>query len=1267
MANQGRTLLVLGGVLALGIGAAIWAMMSDTDSAPEAPPVKAPDAAPAHADPKSAAPAAPRVRKAGTASVFGEIRRTAGKAPIADQDVMLAPERGDAWTVRTDAQGLFRFDNVPHGGPYELSAAAKGCGTIRIPGIALDRNEQRNVGTLFLDPAVRLLVHVKSYSDQPVAGAVVEAFPIPQWVDWDWSKALAQLGQQPISVAKATTDAKGDALFAEMAVGQWTFTAKKDGYAAGGERGVELRSGQEVPPVTIYLATGHRLDGRVLAADRKPVAGALVLAGTTNSAWDFAAAPLRARTKTDAEGRYAFAALDSGDTQLWVGREGAPSPSAVVRIPLVAHYDIVLRGTGVLTGVVTSKDDEKPVEGATVRAASWESSEAESSEAQTDAEGRYTLTLTAGTINQLTVQKEGLVQVKEEVNPGMQRAAVLHEGETVVKSLKMRRGARLTGVVRSAAGPVASAHVMLVHGTPSEGYEQTAVTAGADGRYEFAAVDQGTVMVLASKEGWYLPGGSNEWWEAMQSPDQAKELKLEIPESGEVTKDLELKRGAVVEGTVTGPDGGPLAGVRVSGPEAPESAPTGADGAFRLEGVHPGPEVTFGCAKEGFTQSTHTPMAVAEDTPTTGVALRMVREARVKGTLSSRDGTPLLDARVLLAQGGEGREDPWQDQWRWQTAARVPVRPDGTYDAPMPFAPPGKLLVRAAAADRQDTDAPPVDLVEGRESYQVDVTLGPGTDLEGRVVAKKGGAPLAGAEVSIARQRSQENGMIYYAGGVQHPVWAVTDETGAFRVPHLAPGKYDVRAQAQGFVAGTAQVDLATDKSVSVEMSPEMTIEGVVSFPDGRPVAGVEVQATGGARTATFGGFDEGERSSTTDAKGAFKLRNLPEGSYTVQVSVPWGSDLNVRGKQLPDVAAGRADVKIVVEAGATISGHVVDAKGRRVTSAWISANPSPREGVDDSGNEWRGTQVRSDGTFLLAGLGDGPYNVQVQSQSGTASHRPATVENVVVGTKDLEIVMQEGFAIAGVLVDPDGKPLSQVALQAAPAEPRPGEEEGGNGWTDQQGRFTISGLAPGNYKLTVAPWGGSNQGWVIDGAQTYAAGANGLRIVAGRGVTISGVLVDDTGKPVAGGWINATAKKDTQPRGTQSKEDGTFEVSGLETGAVYTLHGNAQGRVNVALENVAAGSRDVRLVVAKGLACGGRVIDATGKAVANRQIMFTSEDGKHSQWTQTDEEGRFAATGLVDGAHTAQVYLNKEDGSGEWKNLGTVKAGETNADLRMP
>jgi protocatechuate 3,4-dioxygenase beta subunit len=1267
MAGQGRTLLILAGVLLAGVGAATWLAMSDDDgSAGDAP---AEDGTPsASVAAASIAQVPGRSRKQGTAGVFGEIRRTAGRAPVAGQEVLLSPARGEPYSVTTDEQGAFKFEKLPHGGPYELSAAAKGCGTIRIPGIALDRNESRNVGTLFLDPAVKLTVLVRNHMDQPLEGAVVEAFAIPQYVDWDWTKALAQLGQAPIAVGRITSDARGEAQFGEIAVGRWTFTAKKEGFAASGQRYVTLRSDQEPKPVTIWLSPGHPLDGRVVDADKKPVEGALVMAGSPSSGWDSASAPLRSRTTTDAEGRYAFASLESGDTMLWVGRGSAPPVSVgVVVVPRVPHFDITLAGTGRLAGTVTSLADGKPVEGATVRAQCWEDGTNRVGESVTDADGKYAIDIGAGAVNRLSAEKPGQVTVKDSARPQGQRVAQLNVGETVVRDLRMRPASRLTGVVKGPSGPLPGARVLVYFGQQNEGFQQKSATCGADGSYEFASLDAGVVMVTASKEGHWLEGEPSNWWEALQSADAAKDLKIELTEGGEAKRDIELKAGSSVEGVVLGPDGNPLAGVRVSAPASMENPPTGADGVFKLAGVKPGSAVSVWASKDGYRMTVTKPIAVLAGETTTGVTLRMVNQAKVRGKVTTASGAPLAEARVQLAARSPGQNNPWDEQNRWQNAARVPVRPDGTYEAPLTFSSPNQLLVRASALDLATTDSAAVDLVEGRESYEVDIVMPDGSDISGRVVAKGGDAGIAGARVSVSVAR--DNNVNYGWSGQQAPIWAVTDATGAFTVSHVAAATYEVRAAADGYVVEVKSAKLPADKPLLIEMSPEMSIEGVVVLGDDSPVEGVEVQATGNqTQVKTFGGIQQGPRTSITDRKGAFRVTGLAAGTWSIDVRPPWSSELNIKAKRVDGIAGGAKDVRVAVEQGGAISGRVCDPQGKGIQMAWINANPMPKEGVNLTGNEWRYAQTRADGTFTINGLGEGPYQVHVNANAGGGkSYRPARTDNVAVGTKDLRFTMETGLAITGVVNDPDGRPVSQLQIQAQPVDTQGGQAQGGGAMTDNEGRFTISGLAPGDYRFDVPQWGGPNQAWVLDAKQPVQAGTSDVRLTVGKGVTISGVLLDESGAAITQGWVSAFTKKGGNHKYAQPKPDGAWEIAGLEAGEKYTLAAQSQGRVNATVDEVAAGTKDVRISLAKGLEATGRLVDGAGKGLANVQISFTHPDGKHTQWTQTQADGRFTAAGLVEGSYEAKAWQQSADGrSGDWKSVGTIKAGDRDAELRL-
>jgi 5-hydroxyisourate hydrolase-like protein (transthyretin family) len=175
------------------------------------------------------------------------------------------------------------------------------------------------------------------------------------------------------------------------------------------------------------------------------------------------------------------------------------------------------------------------------------------------------------------------------------------------------------------------------------------------------------------------------------------------------------------------------------------------------------------------------------------------------------------------------------------------------------------------------------------------------------------------------------------------------------------------------------------------------------------------------------------------------------------------------------------------------------------------------------------------------------------------------------------------------------------------------------------------------------------------------------VRLVATKGVTISGVFVDDAGQPVGGGFVSAVTKAGGQ-KYTQGKADGTFEIAGVQAGQTYRLDAQAQGRVGAHVDDVAAGAKDVRIVLAKGLEASGRLSDAAGKPMAQSQISFVRKDGNQNQWVQCDAGGRFTVGGLLEGVYDAKVYVPGAEGKGgEWKAVGTIRGGDRDVELRMP
>ena len=177
MKRSTRVFAALAVLVAIGMGVALFLVLGDTSG--ETAPTTTDDVAaqPDDNEPDTTNDGSGRRRahRAGGCAIFGEVRRADGNAPVAQQAVVLIDAKLGETTVTTDSAGAFRFDGIAAGGPYEVRVAAPDMAAARLPGIALDVREKRDVGILLLDAAAPITVRVHSLRDTPIAGARVSA------------------------------------------------------------------------------------------------------------------------------------------------------------------------------------------------------------------------------------------------------------------------------------------------------------------------------------------------------------------------------------------------------------------------------------------------------------------------------------------------------------------------------------------------------------------------------------------------------------------------------------------------------------------------------------------------------------------------------------------------------------------------------------------------------------------------------------------------------------------------------------------------------------------------------------------------------------------------------------------------------------------------------------------------------------------------------------------------------------------------------------
>ena len=113
----------------------------------------------------------------------------------------------------------------------------------------------------------------------------------------------------------------------------------------------------------------------------------------------------------------------------------------------------------------------------------------------------------------------------------------------------------------------------------------------------------------------------------------------------------------------------------------------------------------------------------------------------------------------------------------------------------------------------------------------------------------------------------------------------MTDDSGRFTVETVRPGRYANEVTADGFLVARTESRVPQDVDVVVVLPPELTIEGVVQYSDGRPVEaaviGSEEQA--GNRFVS----NPIEQHTLSAADGRFKIPRLAPGQYSIHVEPP--------------------------------------------------------------------------------------------------------------------------------------------------------------------------------------------------------------------------------------------------------------------------------------------------------------------------------------------------------------------------------------------
>lgn len=511
------------------------------------------------------------------------------------------------------------------------------------------------------------------------------------------------------------------------------------------------------------------------------------------------------------------------------------------------------------------------------------------------------------------------------------------------------------------------------------------------------------------------------------------------------------------------------------------------DGTFEILGVEPG-LVTVMVQAVGFSPLRLSGLEVPEQTPLRDLELVLETGSSLIGTVTDSDGEPASQAVVMLSNRGSGRSRSGFAH----TDADGKYRIDGL--------PTGAQMVTAAFENGGRTTKA-IDIEPGEN--RLDLRLASGVDVSGRVLGPSG-EPVAGASVHYQAGRQ-----IFFYGRDE----VISGEGGAFTLEDLAPGRYTLKAQREGFASGESEEievgELPIDGLV-ITLGAGATIRGQVLglAPEELPL--VTIRRQGEWRSQTHPDYD-----------GRYRLEHVPPGEHLVVAEVEQGGRRTQRSVTLEE---GVPEIEVDLEFG---EGHVVTGTlyhgDERVAGAAVNLY-----GIDVSHNSPRVTSSH-DGTFRFADVPAGRHRLSVWENNSGLQHE----EDVEIrGDEDLRIDIVTG-QLAGRVVHEDGSPASGavIAIESGTEERRMGQ----SGEADARGLFRFSRVGVGTWRVKAKKSGYSPAEEVVELRGNEVIDSLELRLEPAAGLvldlsTTNGTrpnylrasFVGTDGQPVAEGGFQA-------------------------------------------------------------------------------------------------------------------------------------------------
>ena len=585
----------------------------------------------------------------------------------------------------------------------------------------------------------------------------------------------------------------------------------------------------------------------------------------------------------------------------------------------------------------------------------------------------------------------------------------------------------------------------------------------------------------------------------------------------------------------------------------------------------------------------------------------------------------------------------------WRIAGVGKTAADGSLKLP---ARPGSYLA-VAKLDRSAPSRKQFIRPQGQPVTKVELELEAGLTLDGRTVQRGNQEPVALASITLTPSMGVAGAIGGAFGGrrggrgagaslsradspVEEIVHAVGDQHGRFHAEGLSAGTYRVEAQAPGHAkAAVARAQVPSTAEVVLELSASGFIEGTVTGADGKPAAGAQIAAVGGAGLVTGLATEQGTFSIEVDPH-SFKV-SAQKGHESATLEAP------------VVVTAGQTARGIALQLGPSpaIEGTVVTSiAGAPIANAKVTISPYRGEGqaglaVSDAAGRF--TAELPPGSYDVATTADGYSPDMRRGVTLQATQRfPLRIDLQGVGAIEGIVKTASGQPVVGAVVNAltmeGGRRGTQIqaALQAnagSPPEVRTGEG----------GRFRLDGLTPGRARLS-----GHRDGANLGDSQSVDVPEGGT-VQAELTLRDEGVLTGRVGTK-SGGPLKTAVTVRAVPTGGAMMILGPGGIASADTdangvyrlvlpAATYNLMASAASTPGFSMprsRNVATveagqtANKDLVLDDDLDAAVTGVVLEPGGEPSVGAMVSIsgTTPGQRTRMMVPTDEEGKFTVAG---------------------------------------